>query len=104
MLKRKGETSYKETAFGIIPRSKLIPLEIEGIKRAWDFILKKGDVDDIEWAIQTYGKEFMQDIFQKNIAKLDIKSNNLWCFCFNLNASQCIQKPSIKEQSPFWQR
>lgn len=38
---RKGETSYKETAFGIIPRSKLIPLEIEGIKRAWDFILKQ---------------------------------------------------------------
>ncbi len=36
-----GETSYKETAFGIIPRSKLIPLEIEGIKRAWDFVLEK---------------------------------------------------------------
>ena len=32
MAKRPGETSYKETAFGIIPRSKLIPLEIEGIK------------------------------------------------------------------------
>lgn len=38
--KRKGETSYKETAFGIIPRSKLIPLEIEGIKKAWDFVLQ----------------------------------------------------------------
>jgi len=41
MAKRIGETSYKETAFGIIPRSKLIPLEIEGIKKAWDFVLKK---------------------------------------------------------------
>src|SRR4030042_1853662 len=41
MAKRKGETSYRETAFGIIPRSKLIPLEIEGIKKAWDFVLKK---------------------------------------------------------------
>lgn len=41
MIKRQGETSYRETSFGIIPRSKLIPLEIEGIKRAWDFILKK---------------------------------------------------------------
>lgn len=40
-VKRKGETSFKETAFGIIPRSKLVPLEIEGIKKAWDFILKK---------------------------------------------------------------
>jgi len=41
MTKRLGETSYKETAFGIIPRSKLIPLEIEGITKAWDFVLKK---------------------------------------------------------------
>lgn len=41
MAKNKGETSYKETAFGIIPRSKLIPLEAEGIKKAWDFVLKK---------------------------------------------------------------
>jgi len=41
MIKRKGETSYKQTAFGIIPRSKLIPFEIEGIKKAWDFILQQ---------------------------------------------------------------
>lgn len=40
MTKRLGETSYKETAFGVLPRSKLIPLEIEGIKRAWDCLLK----------------------------------------------------------------
>lgn len=47
MPKRKGETSYKDTAFGIIPRSELIPLEIEGIKKVWDFILqqnKKGNI------------------------------------------------------------
>lgn len=44
MAKKKiGETSYKETAFGIIPRSKLILLEIEGIKKAWDFILAQKD-------------------------------------------------------------
>lgn len=41
MTSRKGETSYKETTFGIIPRSKLIPLEIEGTKRALDFVLKE---------------------------------------------------------------
>lgn len=40
MGRRKGETSYKETAFGIIPRSQLIPLEIEGIRRSWIFVLK----------------------------------------------------------------
>lgn len=45
--KKKGETSYKETAFGIIPRSQLIPLEIEGIKRAWDFVLAKNYQDSI---------------------------------------------------------
>ncbi len=40
MIKRRGETSYKETSFGIIPRSQLIPLEIEGMKRVWDFVLQ----------------------------------------------------------------
>lgn len=39
--KRPGETSYKETAFGIIPRSKLIVLELEGVKRAWNFIINR---------------------------------------------------------------
>ena len=39
--KKQGETSHKETSFGIIPRSKLIPLEIEGIKKAWDFVVEK---------------------------------------------------------------
>lgn len=41
MTKKQGETSFQETAFGIIPRSKLILLEIEGIKRAWDFVLNQ---------------------------------------------------------------
>lgn len=41
MTKRQDETSYRETAFGIIPRSKLILLEIKGVKQAWDLILKK---------------------------------------------------------------
>ncbi len=40
MIKKLGETSYKQTSFGVIPRSKLILLEIEGIKKAWDFVLK----------------------------------------------------------------
>ena len=36
--KPKGATSYKETAFGIIPRSRLLKLEIEGTKRGLDYI------------------------------------------------------------------
>src|SRR3990167_7582294 len=33
-----GATSYKETAFGIIPKVKLLKLELEGTKRGLDFI------------------------------------------------------------------
>lgn len=36
--KPQGATSYKETAFGIIPRSKLLQLEIEGIKKGLEYI------------------------------------------------------------------
>ena len=96
------ETLRKVSLFWDIDQNSLDPDKhgIFIVKR----ILEKGDVDDIEWAIQIYGKEFMQDIFQKNMAKLDSKSNNFWCFYFNLNASQCIQKQLTKKQSPFWQR
>lgn len=38
--KPKSSTSFKETAFGILPRSKVIQLEKEGIKRTQEFILK----------------------------------------------------------------
>ena len=36
--KPKGATSYKDTAFGIIPRSKLVKLEIEGTKKGLEYI------------------------------------------------------------------
>lgn len=36
--KPKGATSYKETAFGIVPRSELLRLETEGIKKGLEFI------------------------------------------------------------------
>lgn len=58
--KRIGETSYYETAFGIIPRSKLIPLEIEGIKRAWDFVIK----------IKSRGRIPLTTVFLKKIHKV----------------------------------
>lgn len=48
--KPKGATSYKETAFGIIPRSKLIQLELEGTKKGLEFIyylLEKGKFSKI---------------------------------------------------------
>lgn len=36
--KPKGATSYKETKFGIIPRSKLLQLEIKGTQKGLDYI------------------------------------------------------------------
>ncbi|MEK7451061.1 MAG: Fic family protein, partial [Patescibacteria group bacterium] len=36
--KPKGATSYKDTAFGILPRSKLIKLEIEGTKKGLEYL------------------------------------------------------------------
>lgn len=41
--KPKSATTYKETAFGILPRSKVIELEKEGIKRAQGYILSLGE-------------------------------------------------------------
>lgn len=44
--KPKGATSFKETKFGIIPRSKLVKLEAEGVARGLKFIkaLSKKDL------------------------------------------------------------
>ncbi len=36
----KSATSYKETAFGILPRSKIITLEAEGIKKALEYVIQ----------------------------------------------------------------
>lgn len=40
-----GATSYKETSFGIIPRSKLLQLEVEGTKRGLDMILRSSQLE-----------------------------------------------------------
>lgn len=44
--KPKFSTSFKETAFGILPRSKIIELEKEGIKRAQEYILSISDIQN----------------------------------------------------------
>lgn len=36
--KPKGATSYKETAFGILPRTKLLPLELDGTKKGLEYV------------------------------------------------------------------
>ncbi|MBI4029073.1 MAG: Fic family protein [Candidatus Blackburnbacteria bacterium] len=41
--KPKEATSHKETAFGILPRSKIISLEARGVKKALQHIIKLGE-------------------------------------------------------------
>lgn len=36
--KPKGATSYKQTAFGIVPRAKLLQIEIEGTQKGLEFV------------------------------------------------------------------
>lgn len=38
--KPKGATSYKQTVFGIVPREKLLALEIEGTQKGIEFVAK----------------------------------------------------------------
>ena len=38
--KPKGATTYRETAFGIIPRSKLLHIELEGTKKVLELVAK----------------------------------------------------------------
>ncbi len=51
--KPRGATSYRETAFGIIPRSKLLKLEIKGTKKGLEYVydLAKGKIFHITPAL-----------------------------------------------------
>lgn len=42
--KPKSATSYKDTAFGIIPRSKIVILEQKGVKRAQQYIIELSEI------------------------------------------------------------
>lgn len=61
--KPKGATPYKETAFGIIPRSKLLHLELEGTKRGLEHIAKIYHEDLTPELIRAVHKEAFGWIF-----------------------------------------
>jgi hypothetical protein len=67
-------------------------------------ILEKGDLDDLQWAIDSYGRDSVKNVFGKNSAKMDRKSQNFWCLYFNIDKAQCIQKPSMPRPGLFWKR
>lgn len=64
-------------------------------------ILEKGNLEDLNWAVEFYGKDYMQEVFLKNFDVIDSKSRNFWCFYFNLNKEECIRNQSTNEQSWF---
>lgn len=66
-------------------------------------ILLRGDLDDFRWAVNFYGKKDIKNIFLET-KKLDYKSQNFWCFYFNVDKSKCTRKQSVKKQSAFWKR
>ena len=66
-------------------------------------ILQMGDIDDLRWALDFYGKEFLRDIFCKSVEQFDIKSQNYWQLYFNLLGQHlCTPKQSMRRQSAFW--
>ena len=89
--KPKGATSYKDTAFGIIPRSKLVKLEIEGTKKGLEYI---GDL---------VGKQKSTKITLDLILKLHSVSFG-WIFPNWAGKLRLIQVTfSGKEAPPFYQ-
>lgn len=61
-------------------------------------VLERGDLDDLQWAINSYGKDFIEDVFLKNSMKMDLKSQNFWRLYFNINKSECIRNQSAWAQ------
>jgi hypothetical protein len=66
-------------------------------------ILSRGDLEDLKWASDFYGKELIKNVLINN-KSLDAKSQNFWCLYFNVDKSKCIHNQLIKKQSVFWRR
>lgn len=60
-------------------------------------ILSYGDLEDIRWAFDFYGKEKIKEVFLES-APLDKKSDNFWCFVFNVDPAICTKRQSIIKQ------
>ncbi|MFA6159463.1 MAG: hypothetical protein WC678_00015 [Parcubacteria group bacterium] len=96
------ETLQKVGLFWDIDRKKLNPKKYK--KFIIQRILEKGDLDDLCWAKNFYGKKELEEVFCQKQDKLDKKSVNFWQGYFNLKKSTCIQKLSIKKLSAFFTR
>ncbi len=68
-------------------------------------ILQFGDLDDLRWALTSYGYDGIRNIFLFSADQLDNKSRNFWRFYFHVhNGEECIKKQSTSEQNAFGTR
>lgn len=66
-------------------------------------ILQYGDIEDVKWAVELYGRAVICEVVIKNRV-LDPKSQNFWCIYFNVDSASCFQNQSTKKQGAFLQR
>ena len=65
-------------------------------------ILRFGDLEDLHWALNSYGYDTVRDIFLFNADQLDNKSRNFWRYFFHVDdGEECIKKQSTSEQNAF---
>jgi hypothetical protein len=64
-------------------------------------ILSRGDVDDLKWALETYGQTRLKEVVV-SARSLDPRSLNFWQLYFSLSPSVCIPKLSQRTPSAFW--
>jgi len=68
-------------------------------------ILQFGDLDDLRWALTSYGYDAVRNIFLFNDDQLDDKSRNFWRFFFRIReGEECIKKRSTNKQNVFGTR
>jgi hypothetical protein len=66
-------------------------------------VLSFGDIDDVYWAMEFYGKDQLKKVVEKT-RKLDKKSANFWCHYFNINKEEWKKNQLVWTQSAFWRR
>ena len=66
-------------------------------------ILARGAVDDVRWAQGMYGDSVLKETLLK-AKTVDQKSLSFWCFYFNIDKQQCIEKPSLLKRAAFWKK
>lgn len=64
-------------------------------------ILQRGDMEDIAWMMEYYGKEKVQEVFLKRADALNARSRNFWCFYFQIKPSLCTPKSLTRQQGAF---